>query len=138
MGKRSQKRLGQGAGSGRGKTAGRGTKGTNARTKVPQRFEGGALVLIKRLPFLRGKDRNKSLQIKPMVINLMQLSHLPAKTNITVEELIKRNIVSEDAKIYGVKLLGDGKVTNAYTVAIPASKSAIEKITKAGGSVTAA
>ena len=56
---RKKKRLGQGHGSGRGKTGGRGTKGQKARGKVSLTFEGGALPLIKRLPFHRGKGKNK-------------------------------------------------------------------------------
>ena len=58
--KTSKKRLGQGHGSGKVKTSGRGTKGQKARNKVPMYFEGGALPLIKRLPYRRGKGRNKS------------------------------------------------------------------------------
>ena len=56
---KTKKRLGQGHGSGRVKTSGRGTKGQKARGKIPLRFEGGALPLIKRMPFHRGKGKNK-------------------------------------------------------------------------------
>ena len=59
---RRKKRLGLGHGSGRGKTAGRGTKGQRARGKIPISFEGGAIPLIKRLPFMRGKGKNKSFK----------------------------------------------------------------------------
>jgi len=67
---KKKKRVGQGHGSGRGKTAGRGTKGQKARSKVAIYFEGGALPLTKRLPFLRGKGRNRSLQDKKFVVNV--------------------------------------------------------------------
>jgi len=60
--KRTKRRLGQGHGSGRGKTAGRGTKGQNAKGDRSLSFEGGALTIIKRLPFLRGKGKNKSFK----------------------------------------------------------------------------
>lgn len=133
---RSKKRLGQGHGSGRGKTSGRGTKGQKARNKVPLRFEGGALVLVKRLPFLRGKGRNNALQQQPDVVTLDMLAKLPVKTIVTVESLVKHGILSE--KNNGVKILGTGSVSHAYTIKVPASKSARAKIEKAGGSVETA
>ena len=130
-----KKRMGLGHGSGRGKTAGRGTKGQKARGDIPLRFEGGALPLIKRLPFLRGKERNKSFMPKPLVLNLDVLATIPVKEAITVDTLIKYRLVSDEAKTRGVKLLGNGVVEQAYTVKIPTSKSAAEKVTKAGGIV---
>ena len=71
---RSKRRLGQGHGTGRGKTAGRGTKGQKSRGKISLSFEGGAQPLIKRLPFRRGKGRNKSFRVKPYVLNLDKLN----------------------------------------------------------------
>ena len=62
------RRLGQGHGSGRGKTSGRGTKGQKARGKVPTFFEGGALPMTKRMPFLRGRGRNKIINSHPNII----------------------------------------------------------------------
>ncbi len=64
--KRTKKRIGRGHGSGKVKTSGRGTKGQNARNSRPQGFEGGQLALIKRLPLLRGKDRNGSRKTKAL------------------------------------------------------------------------
>ncbi len=136
--RRSKKRLGQGHGSGRVKTSGRGTKGQNARSKRPLQFEGGAVPLTKRLPFLPGKDRNKSLQLKPAIINLSDLEKLPPKTKITLESLIKYRLVSLDSKHKGVKLLGNGNVDKAYDVEIPVSARALEKIKKAGGNISQA
>jgi large subunit ribosomal protein L15 len=133
--KRSKKRLGLGHGSGRGKTGGRGTKGQNARSSRPLFFEGGAVPLTKRLPFLRGKNRNKPFSIKPLIINLDSLVGIPADKVIDIDALVSLKLVSVDAKKRGVKLLGNGTVKKAYTVNIPATKSAIEKITNAGGSV---
>ena len=71
---KSKRRLGQGHGSGRVKTAGRGTKGQNARSSRALSFEGGALPLIKRLPFRRGKGRNKIFQSKPVIVNIVALN----------------------------------------------------------------
>lgn len=130
-----KKRLGLGHGSGRGKTAGRGTKGQKARTNIPLRFEGGALPLVKRMPFLRGKSRNKSLNEKVLVINLDALNRIPAHAIISVESLITYRIIPADTRHNEVKLLGKGTLLQAYTVHIPTSKSAADKIVKAGGSV---
>ncbi|HVA96897.1 MAG TPA: 50S ribosomal protein L15 [Candidatus Acidoferrales bacterium] len=133
---RSKKRVGQGHGSGRGKTAGRGTKGQKARNKVAIYFEGGALPLTKRLPFLRGKGRNRSLQAKPYAINVVALNVFPKGSVITIESLAKQGIVQlELAKQKGVKILGDGDLQIALTVKLPVSKGAEEKIKKAGGTV---
>jgi large subunit ribosomal protein L15 len=78
--KSKKKRVGRGHGSGRGKTAGRGTRGQKARNKIPLYFEGGALPLTKRLPFLRGKSRNKSFRRKLLVVNLEALNFLKKNT----------------------------------------------------------
>lgn len=134
--KKKKRRLGQGHGSGRVKTSGRGTKGQKARNSVPLRFEGGALPLIKRLPFRRGKGRNNVFKIRPIGLNVKVLSLLPANSIVDLDLLIKHNIIDgADARRFGVKLLGDGEVTNVYTVKLPMTKGAHEKVTQAGGSV---
>lgn len=131
-----KKRVGQGHGSGRGKTSGRGTKGQKARGDVPLDFEGGALPLIKRLPLLRGKGRNKSIKEKPYVLNVSLLNKLPKGSVVDIETLAKHGLVKLDsAKQKGVKILGEGDITVALTVKLPISKQASEKIQKAGGSV---
>jgi large subunit ribosomal protein L15 len=133
---RGKKRVGQGHGSGRGKTSGRGMKGQKARNSVPLDFEGGALPLIKRLPFLRGKGRNKSIKPTPFVLNVERLNVLPKGSVVDVEALAKHNLVNlEDAKQKGVKILGNGELQVSLTVKVPTSKSASEKIEKAGGSI---
>jgi large subunit ribosomal protein L15 len=133
---KKKKRVGQGHGSGRGKTAGRGTKGQKARNTVSIYFEGGALPLTKRLPFLRGKGRNKSLHEKPFIVNVSALNVFSSGTVVTVEELAKqRLVILEYVKQNGVKVLGDGELQVALTVKLPASKGAAEKIKKAGGTV---
>lgn len=134
--KTSKKRLGQGHGSGRGKTAGRGTKGQKARGKIPLQFEGGALPLIKRLPFQRGKGRNKSFKARPVVFNVNALNLLPKNSIVDIDMLIKHHIIrAADAKSSGVKILGDGELTVSLTVKVPVSKGAAKKIEKAGGTI---
>lgn len=131
-----KKRLGQGHGSGRVKTSGRGTKGQNARSSRSLSFEGGALPLIKRLPFRRGKGRNRAFKLRPLIINVKALAHLKKDTVVDLEGLIKNHIVLEkDAKMYGVKILGDGDLDVSLTVKLPVSKGARKKIEKAGGKV---
>lgn len=133
---RGRRRLGQGHGSGRVKTAGRGYKGQKARNSVPLWFEGGALSLIKRMPFHRGKGRNASFRPDPVIINVGTLNTLPKNTRVDLETLIKHTMITaSEAATYGVKILGDGELTTPLTVAVPVSKSAEEKIQKAGGTV---
>lgn len=134
--KRKNKRLGQGHGSGRGKTAGRGTKGQKARNKIPLYFEGGALPLIKRLPFRRGRGKNKVFRKKPIAINVKVLNLLKKDGIVDVETLIDNHIVEgNDARIYGVKILGEGELLVPLTVKLPVSRGAEKKILAAGGKV---
>lgn len=133
---RGKKRVGKGHGSGRGKTAGRGTKGQKARRKMPLYFEGGALPLIKRLPFRRGKGRNKSFKKKPVTINVKVLNILPKGSVVDIKTLIEKHIVEEkDAAVYGVKILGEGQLFKSLKVSLPVSGGAKEKIEKAGGTI---
>lgn len=135
---KKKRRLGQGHGSGRVKTSGRGTKGQKARGKIPLSFEGGALRLIKRLPFRRGKGRNKSFKRQPIIVNVKTLNLLAKATVVDLETLIKHNILdAKEAKEFGVKILGDGELTVALTVKVPVSKGAAQKIEHAGGRVEA-
>jgi large subunit ribosomal protein L15 len=132
----SQKRLGQGHGSGRGKTAGRGTKGQNAKGSRSLSFEGGALTLIKRLPFMKGKGKNKSFKIQPIGVNVELLNSLKKGTVVDVKSLVENKIINPKyAKKCGVKILGDGKLEVSLTVKLPVSKEALKKIEQAGGKV---
>jgi large subunit ribosomal protein L15 len=134
----SKKRLGRGIGSGSGKTAGRGVKGQKARSGVAiNGFEGGQMPLYRRLP-KRGfknifaKDFNTvSLARVQAAIDAKKLD---AKETVTVESLIKAGVLRRAKD--GVRLLGDGelKVKLSFDIA-GASKTAIEKVEKAGGSV---
>ena len=132
------KTVGRGPGSGRGKTAGRGTKGQNARGKLPighSHYEGGTRPLFKRLPYRRGKS-NPKISKKPLCINLEILNILPRDQLVDLEALIKYRIVEEkEARRWGVKILGGGELKVPLTVKLPASKSAVVKIQKAKGKV---
>lgn len=133
---RTKRRLGQGHGSGRGKTAGRGTKGQKARGDIPISFEGGALRLIKRLPFRRGKGRNKVFKARPVAVNIEVLNILPKNTVVDTEMLVMKKIVNrDDAKKYGIKILGGGNVSVPLEVRLPISSGAAKKIIKMGGTV---
>lgn len=133
---KKNRRLGRGHGSGRGKTSGRGTKGQKARGDIPLFFEGGALPLIKRLPVKRGKERNKVFKKKPLPVNLKVLSMFSANSVIDIDALIKKRIVKADeAKYYGVKVLGEGEIKVPLVIKLSISKAARLKIEKAGGKV---
>lgn len=125
-------RVGRGEAS-KGKTAGRGTKGTKARYQVPESFEGGQMPLHMRLPKLRGFTNR--FRVEYQVVNLDRLSALyPSGGEVTVADLVARGAVRSGAP---VKVLGTGEVTAALQVTVNAfSASAKEKITAAGGTAT--
>jgi large subunit ribosomal protein L15 len=130
--KKAKTRVGRGEGS-KGKTAGRGTKGTKARKNVPVTFEGGQMPIHMRLPKLKGfKNRFRTSY---EVVNLGDISRLfPAGGDITLEDLVAKGAVRKNTL---VKVLGDGKLTVKVNVtAHKFSGSAREKITGAGGSAT--
>jgi large subunit ribosomal protein L15 len=130
--KTAKTRVGRGEGS-KGKTAGRGTKGTKARKNVPSTFEGGQMPIHMRLPKLKG-FRNR-FRTEYAVINVGDLGRLfPNGGDIGVDELVASGAVRRNTL---VKVLGDGKLTAAVNVtAHKFSDSAREKITAAGGSAT--
>jgi large subunit ribosomal protein L15 len=125
-------RVGRGEGS-KGKTAGRGTKGTKARYQVPESFEGGQMPLHMRLPKLKGFTNR--FRTEYQVINLDRLgATFPAGTEVGVEELVRAGLVRKGEL---VKVLGDGELSVALRVSAHRfSASAREKIAAAGGSVT--
>lgn len=133
--KKTQKRLGQGHGSGRVKTSGRGTKGQKARYDIPIRFEGGALPLIKRMPFLRGKGKNVSFRNKAVPVSLDRLNKFKKDSIVDLKTLIDNKIVQKDALKRGVKILAKGDLNVSLKIKLPVSKSAKEKIEKAGGTI---
>ena len=130
--KKAKTRVGRGEAS-KGKTAGRGTKGTKARYQVPAAFEGGQMPLHMRLPKLKGfKNRFRT---EYQVVNLDRISALfPQGGAIGVDELVDAGAVRDDRL---VKVLGDGDITVAVQVtAHKFSASAKSKIAAAGGSFT--
>lgn len=125
-------RVGRGEGS-KGKTAGRGTKGTRARNQVPHGFEGGQTPLHMRLPKLRGFKNPAKVQYQ--VVNLDKLSALfPDGSTVTVDDLVAKGAVRAKQP---VKVLGSGEISVTLNVTVNAfSTSAAEKIESAGGTVT--
>lgn len=128
---RSKKRIGRGHGSGKVKTSGRGTKGQKARGRVRAGFEGGQLPLVKRLPLLRGKGRNKSQKEKAFALSVGRLAQIPPNTVVTIDELKKIHLVTND--VSRVKLVGGGTLSVPLAVSLPVSRSAKAAIEKAGG-----
>ncbi|MDD7384482.1 MAG: 50S ribosomal protein L15 [Actinomycetaceae bacterium] len=130
---KARTRVGRGEAS-KGKTSGRGTKGTKARYQVPARFEGGQMPLHMRLPKLRGFKN--PFRVEYQVVNLEKLAQLyPEGGDVTVEDLVAKGAV-RDSEL--VKVLGTGDVTVALNVTVDAwSAAAKEKIEAAGGSVNA-
>ncbi|MBB1512459.1 50S ribosomal protein L15 [Tessaracoccus sp. MC1627] len=130
--KTAKTRVGRGEGS-KGKTAGRGTKGTGARKNVPQNFEGGQMPLHMRIPKLKGFKN--PFRVEYQVVNVGRLSELfPEGGSVGVEELVDAGAVRSGNL---VKILGNGDVTVALDVTAHAfSISAKAKLEGAGGSVT--
>lgn len=131
---KSNKIVGRGIGSGKGKTAGRGSKGQKARGTIPASFVGGSLPLYKKLPFKRGWGNRKVSQ-KPVVIKTSQLEVLKPNTVVNIASLIENNIISEKASKVGVKVLAGGEIKVALTIKLPISKQAKTIIEQAGGEV---
>ncbi|HEV7582135.1 MAG TPA: 50S ribosomal protein L15 [Mycobacterium sp.] len=130
--KKARTRVGRGDGS-KGKTAGRGTKGTKARKNVPATFEGGQMPIHMRLPKLKGfKNRFRT---EYEIVNVGDISRLfPEGGAIGVAELVAKGAVRKNSL---VKVLGDGELTVKVDVsAHKFSGSAREKISAAGGSAT--
>jgi large subunit ribosomal protein L15 len=125
-------RVGRGGGS-KGKTAGRGTKGTGARKNVPPNFEGGQMPLHMRLPKLKG-FRNP-FRVEYQVVNLDRLAQLyPDGGDVSVDDLVARGAVRKGLP---VKVLGGGELPVAVNVSADAfSATARDKIIAAGGTVT--
>jgi large subunit ribosomal protein L15 len=130
---KAKQRLGRGEGS-KGKTAGRGTKGTKARYQVPVGFEGGQMPLQRRLPKLKGFS-NALFKTEYQVVNIGRLAELfPAGSEVTPESLVDGGAVRRGEL---VKVLGDGELSVALRVsAHKVSASARQKIESAGGTVT--
>ena len=131
--KTAKTRVGRGEAS-KGKTAGRGTKGTRARNQVPATFEGGQTPLHMRLPKMKGFK--SPFKVESQVVNLDRLSALfPEGGEIGVDDLVAKGAVRAGQP---VKVLGSGDITVAIQISAHAfSASARTKIEAAGGTVTA-
>jgi large subunit ribosomal protein L15 len=131
--KTAKTRVGRGRAGARGKTAGRGTKGSKARGTVSARFEGGQMPLHMRLPKLKGFKN--PFRVEYQVVNLARLSALfPEGGSVNIDDLVDKGAVRAGRP---VKILGTGEVSAALQVSAHAfSTSAKEKITAAGGSAT--
>ena len=130
--KTAKTRVGRGEAS-KGKTAGRGTKGTKARYQVSARFEGGQMPMHMRLPKLRGFKN--PFRVEYQVVNLDRLVELfPEGGKVTVDDLVAAGAVRDNNL---VKVLGSGEVAVKFELEVDAaSASARGKIEKAGGSIT--
>jgi large subunit ribosomal protein L15 len=129
--KKERTRVGRGEGS-KGKTAGRGTKGTKARYSVRPGFEGGNLNFVMRQPKLRGFTN--PFRVEYQVVNLEKLAELyPKGGEVTVGDLVAKGAVRKNEK---VKVLGSGDIAVKLTVEVDkVSRSAEQKIVAAGGSI---
>ena len=129
--KKDRTRVGRGEGS-KGKTSGRGTKGTKARYQVRPGFEGGGVRLVMRTPKLRGFKN--PFRVEYQVVNIDRLAELyPAGGNVTVADLVAKGAVRDNEL---VKVLGNGDISVKLNVSVDkVSASAAEKIVAAGGSV---
>jgi large subunit ribosomal protein L15 len=129
--KKDRTRVGRGEGS-KGKTAGRGTKGTKARYQMRPGFEAGNINFVMRAPKLRGFKN--PFRVEYQVVNVEKLAELyPAGGDVTVADLVAKGAVRKNEK---VKVLGDGEIAVKLNVAVDkVSGVASQKIIAAGGSV---
>ena len=130
---KARKRVGRGEGSGKGKTAGRGTKGQGARNTIHPRFEGGQMPLQRRLP-KRGFNNIFAKQYTEVALD--KISTKFGKGDVVDAAALKEaGVISKIAK-NGIKVLGNGDIDKALTVkAAKFTKSAADKISAAGGTV---
>ncbi len=129
--KKRKIRVGRGESGRRGKTAGRGTKGLKARSKVRRGFEGGQMPLQRRMPKLPGFTNPN--RVEYTVLNVGRLAEFEDGTTVTVDDLRARGLVKHRGL---VKVLGEGDIDRALTVKAHAfSLGAVEKIQAAGGKV---
>ncbi len=128
---KSKLRKGRGESGKRGKTAGRGTKGTGARKTVPAYFEGGQIPLYRRIPKLKGLKNTPKMSY--VVVNVSDLQEKNLKGDIDPEVLQQNGLTRKKGL---VKVLGNGDITNTVNIKVHAvSESAKKKIEDAGGTV---
>ena len=129
--KKARTRVGRGEGS-KGKTAGRGTKGSKARYQVRRGLEGGNLNFVMRTPKLRGFTN--PFRVEYQVVNLDRITELyPKGGDVTIADLVAKGAVRKNEK---VKVLGNGDIAVKLNIAVDkVSSSAEQKIVAAGGSI---
>jgi large subunit ribosomal protein L15 len=135
---KARKRVGRGIGSGKGKTSGRGVKGQKSRSGVAVNgFEGGQMAIYRRLPKRGFKNifaKNFNVVSVGRVQQAIDAGKLDAKSEVNSDSLLKAGVIRKTKD--GVRILGDGEVKAKLTFAVAgASKTAVEKIEKAGGTV---
>ena len=128
---KSKLRKGRGESGKRGKTAGRGTKGTGARKTVPAYFEGGQIPLYRRIPKLKGLKNTPKMSY--VVVNVSDLQEKNLEGDIDPDVLQQNGLTRKKGL---VKVLGNGDITNTVNIKVHAvSESAKKKIEDAGGTV---
>ena len=131
--RKQKKRVGRGPGSGHGKTAGKGHKGHKARSGggIKMGFEGGQMPLQRRLP---KRGFNNTFKKQYAIVNLRDLARFEAGTKVDRQALLEAGLIS--AKDSAVKLLGNGEIDKALTIAVDkVSQSARQKIEAASGAI---
>ena len=137
--RKNRMRVGRGIGSGKGKTAGRGTKGQKSRTGVSIKgFEGGQMPIHRRLPKRGFKNTKFAKRLNEVNLGKVQAAidagHIDGGAVIDVAALVKAGLLRREKD--GVRLLGDGELKAKVDFAVfGASKSAVAAVEKAGGSV---
>jgi len=136
---KGKKRIGRGYGSKKGgHTSTRGSKGAKARYKIKLTYDGTKIKKgwIKRLPLLKGKDKNKSRKVK-LAIDFNQLEKwYKAKETVSREDVLQKlNVKKADKNRVQIKVLSRGKLTKSLTVTIPCSMNATNEIIAQGGRV---
>ena len=134
--KKDRKRIGRGPGSGSGKTAGKGTKGQNARSGggVRQYPQGGNLPFFRKLPFLRGEGFTPRNRTRYSEVNLDALNAFKTGSDVTPESLKAAGLLKSEKK--PIKIMGRGEIEVALNIkAHKVTEGAREKIEKAGGTV---
>jgi len=136
---KAERRIGRGHGSGRGKTAGRGTKGQKARSggKIHRAFSGGQTRLSKRLPFVRGLgNSNTAFRDEYTIINIVDLSLFEAGSQVNPETLVANGLMTPAEGRGLIKVLSNGEIDRALSIKVhKLSASARAKIEAAGGSI---
>lgn len=135
---KARKRVGRGIGSGKGKTSGRGVKGQKSRSGVAVNgFEGGQMAIYRRLPkrgFKNIFSKNFNIVSVGRLQQAIDAGKLDAKAEVNAEALLKAGVISRTKD--GVRILGDGEIKAKLKLDVAgASKSAVEKIEKAGGTI---